>query len=1838
MRKRQRTTDAHSGSGGLPSPLRDGNARPAPAGGEQSPGPAPSGPSALSPQALRALQRTAGNSAVARALDRRPLTESPAGPDRTGRRPAVPSTIAEHGNPGRRATRRPVGTLPAIGERPAPGSRRTRTPRAPAAPAVAIPLGLPPYLRELAAPGLSTTYGLTGHAFVTERLAEVTGTAEGTVAEIGKELTGRPESFYGRGRAFSVQGADGRGWYEVTVGIGPEPMEQPPVFAPPAPKQDTAAAEERAAFQAHLDLMLGNSPDGNGGGDEDPPAADPAADPAARRKAARDAVDAATKVDVQHNTTGSAGRTAARSSSKGVNFTAFGLAPVAPAVWAGAAGTVNAQPFQSSQDARATRAMSEPRVLRSDGGSVEVLRRVRYTVRIQPEHGGGPRLLSAPGGLTQRVPREHLVPVTREAPVTASAAPLSAAAARRVRLADSLAPVAATDSGAPHAGGNGLFDAVRSVLHPSLTAHGAPGRSWLHETTSPSTVVDDLPRMLAGWVTGQDLVAKGGKVRGTYRIRAGITSMAPAWGTGKTQLRTHQQAQHGLSGTASGGRGVAVGVGPAAAFGVLANAAAVRGTVMPVAGVRKARFSAAEQNVSSRQGAEVRGEKVLYRCSVHFTVEGGGPAAPEQRLRPGLRTAAHSMDVWMSLRADEAASLGLPLPAGVSAGPMVERPERADAAGADRATGPGEESSRERRSTERHLPFGALGSNVTISQVDSEPLLSAIERLFATDARLAGYLPGFGPAARQVPGRKEPGGEEAETLQTNYRELLTVLSGTNLRVNKDQLLGDGIRVRMRRKSRMHAHDVQIRVTGELLPQDDHDASPAYRGEVKDWLVRSHATVATGGQSGRSSSRSLGGMVLVQGQLAPGVLTGSLRADRTRRSARREQGGPVTRTDVLTNGSETASVFSGRMRLSVDVTLTERQRTARRAVAPGTPGRDVAEPRAITSSADNELLALETQDVRLFTPTEFTLDGDEKERLDRRTGARRSTAAAADNLAAGGIGDLAALDPAPDGGTRVRDWKLVETVGDGRAIRDLAFRLLSRAATRGEPGRQDTALETEGLAPRLTIEEQFSPQAITSSLRQAVSAGRVVKNLRYARRLAALDGAVGTRFALLNPELIHKGAGPGTETFVLGGHQVTGQRGTDVTTGGQGGLTGLENGAEWRLAQSVSGGGSVSDTTTTASVLSGTVDRNAHTARKQPLYLVLCDLAVGMVAEVKATGGGPHVAAGRQVLPASVAVWLTESQLRDVLPDALPPAERAKNSTAADGSSAPQKKTKDPAQPEQETEQTKGKEKGKQTETETETGTGTGTGNTTGPPAGRLPRNLPLGFGTLERMPDFVPLLTDLRSNLRRGDSSLADEVLPKRQLDDRYDNVQRLLRVLDRDGAAGLLSGAMDGGVTVELLRHRSTPCWAVFTVERTGPGVATEEVNGGGDMEYITAAVAQVADSRERTVRRGVEGVLGGFGKPDGGSGTVKSAGAIGGAALGTSDSVKTATVTRGQIGVKTVAEGAAPSVLMSVPVTARLTLFKGGTRVGYAQHAGGEIVHRVLTADLKALSKLPERPDPALPPPPASATGAAEATEDRIRDWRAQGVALPVEAQVNGFRGAPRLRAEIDTAVRQAGGVERFNQQGQAAAYARKEAVSTEWLIAALPLLVSSGVDLPPVHATGVIGQDLSTSLHGRLRDGRVLGAGDKMTFETVWQNATDAPRAGGADSQSSAEHSRTARGMFGPGVLEAGPFRMNQLVGNADRVGGATDASANGAGSLPLHKPKDRAVLVSFTLDVRVVARVASRGFGHGESVAVRDLTVVAPVVVRMPAHAVRTMLEDPGNAARLHDPEMLLPDGT
>ena len=365
---------------------------------------------AMGPRQLLALQNSAGNAATARLLG--PRAHSPAGA--AGLAPVVeesddPDVIRRVDAGGRPLPdRRPGARRTPRRPRPGPRQRGEAFGEAPSDGPEHPPLVLPPYLLDMTSAGLSTASDLRGHEFVGHAVGRATGAADEQTAVIRQELAGRPETFYGAGRAFSVQGKE-EPW-DVTVSVSRDLAREP------SPMLFKSGAPEAPEIPASAGL-------------EDP----------------------ATKVDQLHTSSGAVGADAVRARQLGLSASGTLLVPAAPGVWAGAQFAASGA-LTSTHDAHTTRTAAEPRTLRSAGGSVRAPRQVTYTVRVVRQDAPGPaQAFTGAGSLTMRVPREHLVPLGTDRPAPGPA--LTPAQSRAVRLATSTAAISVEDAGAPHRGG-----------------------------------------------------------------------------------------------------------------------------------------------------------------------------------------------------------------------------------------------------------------------------------------------------------------------------------------------------------------------------------------------------------------------------------------------------------------------------------------------------------------------------------------------------------------------------------------------------------------------------------------------------------------------------------------------------------------------------------------------------------------------------------------------------------------------------------------------------------------------------------------------------------------------------------------------------------------------------------------------------------------------------------------------------------------------------------------------------------------------------------------------------------------------------------------------------------------------------------------------------------------------------------------------------------------------------------------------------------------------------------------------------------------------------------------
>ncbi|WP_454343901.1 hypothetical protein [Streptomyces canus] len=1629
---------------------------------------------------------------------------------------------------------------------------------------------LHPYLESMRAAGSATFHGLEGTDWVARTIARRTD--GGNTDTVIEQLTLRTGTFLGSGRTFQVLGGDGS-WYDVTVAVGSSPRERRPLVQLPA----GSSSRSRSA-----PALLGTVA-------EERSTEDDTFGRYHERKVARD-----TK------------RSRTRAGGLGLRGSGMVMLPThVPGLLAGATASVNVPVRRVS-----TTVGNKQSVIRRSGqyteAVVEVPRLIEFAVTVRKAGVPASSTFRGEGRVTVNVPVDHLVPDGTPYR-SAEPRPVPADLAGRIATADSLTSMAVTGNGSPAVGRGGLFGTIASVVHPALTAPGSPGRGVAFEASSADGVQADLLAALSGWVDSGDLRSKDDSVHGSFRYRATITRIAPAYDLGSPWLRSDEGAKDEHSVEVGRDRGAEIAVGPAVGVGLMGGGPRARAWFSPLFGGQRRRFSSSATSVSARQGADTMGDRVLYEARVRLDYQGSGPLSPAMQAGRAAPYGQHTVTTWFSLRADEAAFLELPLPAGLQEKPLVKHP-----------------------GVERTLLAGPRGFSTAMSRFDTTRLVEEIERVFARDERLKGLLPRFGPENRTDGDlidelwRSVRATADGDRALTNHRTLTATLSDTYMRARKDVLFTQGVVAVLRGKGRAHSKYALVRVKGR-------DVGPGkYLGDADDWQVRSALELSTGVLSGAARSQILGLRTGATGKPVPGHLyfsgIGTLAVSR----ARSRVGGPSTSNRSANSGAEQTAVHETMLGFDVEITLVERPRSWKRAVTPGLPGRQSPGVQVIAGTGDVSgrsgvhRLRVDPVPVRLSTPVPFTLTAAQRALLSPPGPARPVRVPPLR-----GISTM--YDPrwgAPsEGENRLRNWVFIEDIGDGGEFQQLGLDLSAKAAG------DDEALSVPGLDPALAIEDRLSPGAVAISLARGAGVA-LVDDLHYKRRAGSLTGTLGQRVELLDPVVIHVVDGPETKSVVTAAHQAA----TSTSGGWSLGFAATAGGAgtmhpmlwTWGgFSGSYGWGRSESREHSTL----GSIERISLTAQDARLVLVQADLRVFQAAEVSVAGGSDGTRSGGLLRPKRAAVWLTGEQARNQgLGDEVDAWQRARDAEAAsdpgaepDASEAPVEQSSEPSA-EQPVEALRGLQ---------------------------LAGDGPLGLGMPEDLPEFGHLLPMLRAELARTRGrGFADALLPERLLDDRYRNTQRLAAVLDRVAVPALLSGAMDGGVPVELLAggRNGVHVYTARLSVRRGAGMFHDSPDEPRGFEYAsTVAVAQSA-SRGRNAGFGLDAqVIPVLSMPGSGAHGAVPFGA--GARFDGTNAQNHASVSEYVHSVNAVVSAEVDQARLRVPFTATLALYDRGpsehgdpiASVGLAPArdadrgrgptpgrvlgevgddgnplTGGatgpraaddpdaqpSLLFRAPVADLKALAHVS--------PPRARVLDPYDLAAP-LEQWRGKGVRLPREAQANIFQGTEGTLRGLAALARRVGGGAEFHTTGRSTAHMVQEAVSTEWLTGALPVLAARGLTLPEVHVpTRLRGQDLEVTLYARLADGEVLGPVDETRFQVV--DAGDAGRPALGQAHADAQEDQAGGWQGGSGWLRYGLHDLYDARGEvalpAERSG---LTSQRGYGNTTLFMPSGPAVLVQFrSVDLRMVAtrkRRPGRTADSGDIRGTHDVALEHPVVIRM-----------------------------
>ena len=270
-------------------------------------------------------------------------------------------------------------------------------------------------------------------------------------------------------------------------------------------------------------------------------------------------------------------------------------------------------------------------------GAVDVPREVTVSVRVEKAGNlGVPAVFRAKGSATATVPVRFLV-ADGPRPGGASLEPLSSQTARAVRFAESLDVLAVTDVGGQFAGGRGMFDAIRSIVHPALTAPGAPGRSAAFKAGTAGRLTDTLRSYFEGWTDSEELVSADGHLRGAYRARAEVVGIAPAFPVDEMFSRHYRQSDRQRSVELSRGTGGEVGLGPAVGFGLMSGGPHARVAVRPGLMSATSRTVASTSVVATAAGPQITGGRIVYRARVRIWAEGTGARSSAMRSCCGSR-------------------------------------------------------------------------------------------------------------------------------------------------------------------------------------------------------------------------------------------------------------------------------------------------------------------------------------------------------------------------------------------------------------------------------------------------------------------------------------------------------------------------------------------------------------------------------------------------------------------------------------------------------------------------------------------------------------------------------------------------------------------------------------------------------------------------------------------------------------------------------------------------------------------------------------------------------------------------------------------------------------------------------------------------------------------------------------------------------------------------------------------------------------------------------------------------------------------------------------------------
>ncbi|SDO71642.1 hypothetical protein [Lentzea jiangxiensis] len=862
--------------------------------------------------------------------------------------------------------------------------------------------------------------------------------------------------------------------------------------------------------------------------------------------------------------------------------------------------------------------ITEQRAIKgSDSGSKKITVPVSYEITLY-DASGNPSLfstLSTGPDVTLQVPTD-LSTIVDSGKSSAAVTPPDAAWGLKAENAVPEA-VVVKDSGK-------LFNDVAENLHPSITKIGSPGREALQNFLSPTSIRNNLPAMLGGFVTSPDLISPHASKGAAVQMKATLKDAKLVGTHADAALDLKDTFSWGSSVSASSKTGFDVTAGFGGNIGVPGK---VGGTVGATGGysARTAEGVNAGTSSSRKSGIGVKAETGLYEVTAEVEVQG-----------PAGKPVTMEITTHMRMGLGEAGAVGLPTPVGT-------RNSTTDPATADTRFLP---------------PYVADTLAAGNAKVGEFAPATQVQNQVETKLR---ELPGFekflpkwtNPDANPRSSKGQGFGDVAAQL-ANQRKLDANLSPAALKANMDSLLGPGVQVQLKNSGKTTNTYVNVTVKAKLT-------NPKHLGKAEGRPVSDSSTSGpkldantsttkgwTGGITGRANIPVKTGVASLTPMPQAGVSYSHSWTDKT-------SAGPAVSATSSNPGSPDAQVFQGDVEFEVEITTFTRPRTWVRTIVPGAPGRHAPDVKTVakTGAGLNKI----DGKVNLWVSDSSTLKDDPGD------GFKPGDPSATPIANSPTVKDL--LNP---GQARPKspEFLHVEAVANTTELRDQAIDALNRAA------KGDSALTTPGTASRAQIDKMFAPENIKANLQRLIETGVQEQGLKYDRRVADRSGALGMSVKLGGAKLVSISDATGTDNSVSGGYKAGGSSTTSRSVDLVGGINVpvrpnvTPPPAGQPSNPSGSGGVAVtgkwtpwSDNKTTANEIGGNVDRGRTTPDDAWTVLVQVDAEFTIVGESRTEnfvhGGTPNAEGVKVNLPKSVFVRVSEDVAREmgVLPKVAP---------------------------------------------------------------------------------------------------------------------------------------------------------------------------------------------------------------------------------------------------------------------------------------------------------------------------------------------------------------------------------------------------------------------------------------------------------------------------------------------------------------------------------------------------------------------------------------------------------